>query len=114
MRDKKDLPRAISSDLWLSNGAMIESPLKTDVTICYCRTIIHVHGTNCSNSLGFIFVWVWKCTCWSFHEIRPLLQGMHPIRRLGLHEQFLKEEMKTHVLGTLGLWLSVEVSSGHP
>lgn len=34
--------------------------------------------------------------------------------KLGLHEQLLKEEMKTPVLGTLGIWLSVEISSGHP
>ena len=56
---------------------------------------------------------VWKCTRWSFHEIRPLLQGVHPICKLRLHEQFLKEEMKTPVLVTQGLWLSEEVFSGH-
>lgn len=39
---------------------------------------------------------------------------MHLICKLGPGEQFLTEEMKTLVLGTLRIWLSVEVSSGHP
>lgn len=38
---------------------------------------------------------------------------MQRICKLGPREQFLKE-MKTPVLGMLGIWLSVEVSSGHP
>lgn len=36
---------------------------------------------------------------------------MYHICKLGLHEQFLKEELKTPVLSTLGLWMNVEVSS---
>ena len=46
VRGKKALPRATSSDLWGSNGAMTESSLKTNATVCYCRTIIRVHGTG--------------------------------------------------------------------
>lgn len=53
---------------------------------------------------------VWKYNHWPFHGIRSL----HLMCKQGLHEQLLKEEMETPVLGMLGIWLSVEVSSGHP
>lgn len=52
---------------------------------------------------------VWKYIHWSFQGIRPVQR----ICKLEPCEQFLKE-MKTPVLGMLGIWLSVEVSSGHP
>lgn len=53
---------------------------------------------------------VWKYIHGSFHGIRPV-----PLMcKLGLHKQLLKEEMQTPVLGTLGIWVSMEISSGHP
>lgn len=101
MTGKEALPKATSSDLLGYNAAMNESSLKTDTTICFL-SMICVCGTSWNKSLEFIFMGVWEYIHWSFHGIRPVCL----MCKLGPHEQLLKEDMKTPVLGMLGIWLS--------